>query len=350
MWKYPQLHLNKLRNMSSKKRVLSCIQPTGEMHFGNYFGAVQNWVRLQDKYECVYGVVDYHAMTMPYKPKRLVQDTWEIIYNLVAVGIKKENLFIQSLVPEHTELCWIFNNFAGHGRVENMTQFKDKSIQSSAGKSGFISVGLFDYPVLQAADILIYKADYVPVGDDQKQHLELTREIAQRFNHQVGKEYFVLPETLYSDTPKIKSTADPSKKMSKSAGEKHNISVFADEARLMKQIRSAVTDAGDVESPEMSEGVKNLFELLKASGNKEAHDEMWNRYASKDLKYSELKDVVGEALVSLSKQFKEKKEEITQDKRALKNRIKESSSEIRKIAQETLREVKDLAGLLNVKF
>jgi len=332
------------------KTVLSCIQPTGHMHFGNYFGAVKNWVNLQAQYKCIYGVVDYHAMTMPYNPKKLRENTWELIYNLIAVGLKPENLFIQSLVPEHTELGWIFNNYAGFGRVENMTQFKDKSIQSKAGNDGFISVGLFDYPVLQAADILIYKADFVPVGDDQKQHLELTREIAQRFNNQVGKEYFVLPETLFTETPKIKSTADPTRKMSKSAGEKHYINVFSDEARITKQIRSAVTDTGDTAEGQMSEGVKNLFELLKAAGNDSALTEMKVAYETGTLKYSELKDVVGETLVGLSQSFIAKKAEITADKREVKYQIKQSSETIRKIAQETLKEVKDLCGLSNVKF
>jgi len=179
---------------NNKKRVLSCIQPTGHLHFGNYFGAVKNWVDLQSEYNCTYGVVDYHAMTMPYDVKKLRTNTWEIIFNLLAVGVDANNLFVQSLVPEHAELGWIFNNFASMGRVENMTQYKDKS-KSDNIKDQFISVGLFDYPVLQAADILIYKADFVPVGKDQSQHLELTREIANRFNNQVGKEYFVLPDT-----------------------------------------------------------------------------------------------------------------------------------------------------------
>jgi len=221
------------------KTVLSCIQPTGDMHLGNYFGAVQNWVKLQQDYRCYFGVVDYHAMTMPYDVKKLRTNVWELITNLVAVGVKPENLFIQSLVPEHTELCWIFNCFCSYGQLQRMTQFKDKSKQvQEGGKEEFISVGLLDYPVLQAADILIYRADYVPVGKDQEQHLELSRSIAARFNHQVNKDYFVMPDGLYTDTPKIRSTADPSKKMSKSAGEKHNISIFAEEARLRKQIKS----------------------------------------------------------------------------------------------------------------
>ena len=331
------------------KRVLSCIQPTGDMHFGNYFGAVKNWVRLQDEYTCMYGVVDYHAMTMPYNPKKLKENTWELIYNLLAVGIKVENLFIQSLIPEHSELGWIFNNFAAYGRVENMTQFKDKSKQSAQGKEGFISVGLYDYPVLQAADILIYRADYVPVGEDQKQHLELTKEIANRFNKQVGKDYFVLPEMLRTETPKIMSTADPTRKMSKSAGEKHNISIFAEEKRLRKQIGSAVTDSGEP-SDEMSPGITNLFQLLKAAGNTTAYDEQMALYKSGDLKYSEIKGVVADTLAALSRDFLAKKKEITSDKKAVKNQIKASSADIRKRAQETIREVKELCGLGNVKF
>lgn len=336
--------------MSEKKRVLSCIQPTGDMHFGNYFGAVKNWVALQEEYTCMYGVVDYHAMTMPYNPKKLRENTWELIYNLLAVGIKPENLFIQSLVPEHAELGWILNNFAAYGRVENMTQFKDKSQQSSKGKEGFISVGLFDYPVLQAADILIYRADYVPVGDDQKQHLELTKEIANRFNNQVGKEYFVLPEMLRTITPKIMSTADPARKMSKSAGEKHNISLFAEEARLRKQVGSAVTDSGETKAGEMSAGVKNLFELLKAAENNSGHDQLMATYNDGSLKYSELKKEVADTLAELNQKFVANKKELIADKKAIKSQIKQASHEIRKRAQETIKDVKDLCGLSNIRF
>lgn len=331
------------------KTVLSCIQPTGHMHFGNYFGAVKNWVDLQEKYTCYYGVVDYHAMTMPYDVKKLRNNVWDLVYNLLAVGVKPEHLFIQSLIPEHTELCWIFNCFCSVGHLSRMTQFKDKGKDSEEkSKDSFVSAGLFDYPVLQAADILIYKADYVPVGKDQDQHLELSRAIAQRFNHVVGKEYFVMPETLHSPAPKIFSTADPSKKMSKSAGEKHFINVFADEARIRKQIRSAVTDQGG-DSDEMSVGVQNLFTLLKSSGRIDDHDSLMKDFEAGTLKYVDLKDATAEGLVSLSTTFTERRNEITSDKRAIKYQIKQSSEEIRKIAKETLREVKDLVGLLNVK-
>ncbi|GAB5555420.1 MAG: tryptophan--tRNA ligase [Saprospiraceae bacterium] len=335
--------------MSDRKTVLSCIQPTGDMHFGNYFGAVKNWVSLQADYQCFYGVVDYHAMTMPYQPKKLRNNTWELIFNLMASGIKPEHLFIQSLVPEHAELCWIFNCFTSYGMLTRMTQFKDKSSQSSDSE-GFISAGLLDYPVLQAADILIYRANYVPVGKDQEQHLELTRNIAQRFNNQVGKEYFVLPETLYTEVPKVMSPADPTRKMSKSAGAKHYISVFEDEQRIRKQIRSAVTDTGDTPAGTMSAGVTNLFSLLKACESKEAHDSLMEDYNADALKYVDLKEAVADALVAISQAFKARKAEIQADKKNVKNQIKASTFEIRKRAQQTVKEVKDLSGLMNVRF
>ena len=176
----------------NKKRVLSCIQPTGEIHIGNYFGAVRNWVNIQDQYDCVYGVVDLHAMTMPYSSKDLRQNTLNMFADLMAAGLDPERsvLFVQSLVPQHTELTWIFSCVTSYGELSRMTQFKDKSDQlESGGKNGYVSAGLFTYPVLQAADILIYKADFVPVGKDQEQHLELSRNIAVRFNNQFG-EYF----------------------------------------------------------------------------------------------------------------------------------------------------------------
>ncbi|MEN0047198.1 MAG: tryptophan--tRNA ligase [Bacteroidota bacterium] len=335
--------------MSERKKVLSCIQPTGQMHFGNYFGAVKNWVALQEQYDCFYGVVDYHAMTMPYDPKKLRNNTWDLIFNLLAVGIKSESLFVQSLVPEHSELCWIFNNFTSYGQLTRMTQFKDKSQQSSHAADNFVSAGLLDYPVLQAADILIYRADYVPVGKDQEQHLELSRNIAQRFNAQVGKDYFVLPEALFTATPKIKSTADPARKMSKSAGAKHYINVFEEEKRLRKQIASAVTDTGEA-SDTMSAGIANLFELLNAADNQEAHDSLMEDYKSGNLMYKDLKQAVADTLAAISEEFRQKRSELNANKKEVKNQIKASSYEIRKRAQQTVKEVKDLAGLLNVRF
>lgn len=334
--------------MSSTKTVLSCIQPTGDMHFGNYYGAVQNWVSLQEKYKCFYGVVDYHSMTMPFDPKKLRNNSWELIFNLLACGIKPEHLFIQSMIPEHAELAWIFNCFCSYGQLTRMTQFKDKSSQSGSEASGFVSAGLLTYPILQAADILIYRADYVPVGKDQEQHLELSRNIAQRFNNQMGKEYFILPESLYTETPKIMSTADPTRKMSKSAGPKHSISLFADLQQIRKQVKSAVTDTGD-NTGEMSPGITGLFTLLKASGALDQHAELMEAYNNGSLKYSALKEVVGDALVAVAEPIQERKRELLANKKDVKYQIKQTSVEIRARAKETVKEVKELTGLLNAK-
>jgi tryptophanyl-tRNA synthetase len=334
------------------KRVLSCIQPTGgDLHLGNYFGAVKNWVDLQNQYACVYGVVDFHSMTMPYKPTDLRENTWKIAFQLLACGIEPKNLFIQSLIPEHTELCWILSCVTAHGELSRMTQFKDKTSQLQEHDSqAFVSTGLFLYPVLQAADILIYKADFVPVGKDQEQHLELSRVIAQRFNHQFGKEYFVHPQPLFTEIPKLLSPADPTKKMSKSLGEKHYINLFGEPARLMKQIKSAVTDTGEItEGGKMAAGVENLFNLLKACGKMAEHDDFLSKYNEGIRRYGDLKGVVGEALVELTQPFGERLADISSRKREVKAQIQDSSADIRKIAQQTLREVKEIVGILNPK-
>ncbi len=335
--------------MSQRKRVLSAIQPTGDIHLGNYLGAVQNWVKLQEQYDCTFGVVDYHAMTAPYKPDQLRQNTWKMVFQLLACGVKPDILFIQSLVPEHTELNWILSCVTSYGETTRMTQFKDKMGQlKDSNKDVLISLGLFAYPVLQAADILIYKADLVPVGKDQEQHLELTRNIATRFNHQFGKEYFPIPEPLFTEVPKVRSLADPDKKMSKSLGEKHYVNLFGDLARIQKQVRSAVTDTGE-KTDVMSPGVENLFTLLKASGRADDYDVLLQDYQAGKLKYSELKEAVSVGLIDLVSPIKERYETIMSNKKQYKEQIKASSAAIRKEAQKTLREVKEITGLLNPK-
>lgn len=332
------------------KSILSGIQPTGDLHIGNYFGAVQNWVRLQQDYECRYCVVDYHSMTMPYKATQLRENTWKMVFYLLACGVKPENLFIQSQVPEHVELGWILNCVTSYGELQRMTQFKDKSDQLREGDGeAFVSVGLFDYPVLQAADILIYHADFVPVGKDQEQHLELSRNIAQRFNHQFGKEYFIHPQPLFTEIPKLLSTADPNRKMSKSLGEKHYINLFGDDDRIRKQVKSAVTDTGDTPAGEMSAGVKNLFEILRACKALDAHQSLTDDYNSGALKYSDLKEATANALVDLITPFRNRLAELNADKRAVKQQIQESSIAIRKRAQQTIQEVRELTGLASIK-
>lgn len=327
------------------KSILSGIQPTGDLHIGNYFGAVKNWVDLQEKYECRYFVADYHSMTMPYKAAQLRENTWKMVFYLLACGVKPENLFLQSLVPEHVELGWILSCVASYGELTRMTQFKDKSDQlKEKDGDAFISVGLFSYPVLQAADILMYHADFVPVGKDQEQHLELTRNIAQRFNNQFGKEYFIVPQTLFTETPKILSPADPNRKMSKSLGEKHYINLFADEDRVRKQIKSAVTDTGDTPAGEMSAGVRNLFEIMRACNAFEAHDSLMHEYQQGGLRYSDLKEATANALTGLLTPFRERLAELQADKRIVKEQIQDSSAVIRQRAQQTMKEVRELTG------
>ncbi len=328
------------------QRILSGIQPTGDLHLGNYFGAIKNWVDQQGKYECTYGVVDYHSMTMPYKAEVLRDNTWRMVYQVLACGVDVDNLFIQSLIPEHAELCWILSCVCSYGELTRMTQFKDKTEQvKEQSKDAMISSGLFLYPVLQAADILIYHADYVPIGKDQEQHLELSRNIAERFNYQFGVEYFQHPEPLYTEVPKLLSLANPEKKMSKSLGEKHYINLFGDEKSITKQVKSAVTDSGENPTGEMSPGVKNLFELLKACNEMDAYHHNMEQWNAGKLQYGSLKGDVAKALVELTGRFRLNLESIRQNEAEIKERVYQSSARIRLKARKTMDEVREITGL-----
>lgn len=332
--------------MRDTKVVLSCIQPTSEMHFGNYFGAVKNWVGLQEQYKCFFGVVDYHAMTMPYSSEELRSNTLNMVIDLLACGIdpEKSTLFIQSLVPEHTELSWILGCYCSYGELRKMTQFKDKSESDKIQKKGeIVTAGLFIYPVLQAADILIYKANFVPVGKDQEQHLELARNIAARFNFKHGY-FFPEPEALFTEVPKLMSLSDPTKKMSKSLGDNHVIGLFEDEESIRKKIRSAVTDVGS-KTEAMSPGVANLFELLKASEAVDAYASLMSDYRAGSLRYSALKQAVSESIVELSARFKQRKSELVANRVEIEERVHALSDSARKIALKTVEEVRSLTGL-----
>lgn len=331
-----------------KPRVLSCIQPTAEMHIGNYFGAVKNWVDLQDTHECVYGVVDLHAITMPYDPNELRDNTQRMIVELLACGIDpdRSTLFVQSLVPEHTELCWLLACICPFGELSRMTQFKEKSQRLETGTSEqFVSVGLFSYPVLQAADILIYRADFVPVGKDQVQHLELSRTLARRFNREFGV-LFPEPRPLLTETPKVLSLADPEQKMSKSLGPRHYIGLFEEPESIRAKIKTAVTDSGAPPSgEEMSPGVANLFEILRASGKVDEANELLDEYKTGRRQYSRLKEVVTDALLELTGNLRERQREITANLPAVNAKVREMSEQAREIAKETLKEVRQLTGL-----
>lgn len=337
--------------MSDKKIVFSGIQPTAVMTIGNYFGAVQNWVRLQDIHDCIYCVVDLHAMTVPYEAEDLRDGAREMFVSLLAAGIdpEKATVFIQSTVPEHTELCWILATLTSLGDLSRMTQFKEKSgllkgVSEGDDDGEFISSGLLFYPVLQAADILAYRGEVVPVGVDQGQHLELSRGIARRFNSRFG-DLFPEPETLHTDVPKVASPADPTRKMSKSLGPKHYIGLFEEEDSIRKKIRSAVTDSGDTPEGEVSPGVRNLLTLMRACGVMDEASQMEADYHGGTLRYSDLKNTTADALVTLTGEMRDRRADILRQETDLDGRIFEMASRARGRAAETLALAREAAGL-----
>ncbi len=348
--------------MVQKKRVLSGIQPTAVMTIGNYFGAVQNWVKLQDECDCVYCVVDLHAMTSSDDPGALRDASRDMFVSLLAAGIDPDRatVFIQSTVPEHTELCWMLATLTSLGDLARMTQFKEKSglLQGNlADDSGeFTSAGLLFYPVLQAADILAYRADYVPVGQDQDQHLELTRGIARRFNRRFG-ELFPEPQTLYTPVTKVLSTADPTRKMSKSLGPKHYIGLFEEEDSIRRKIRSAVTDSGtrpgaDAGGPDgeraeskASPGIENLLTILGACGRPADARLMRDQYFAGTLRYVDLKGETADSLVALTGRMRDRRGEILSRGRDMDELILIMGAKARALAGATLERARDKMGM-----
>ena len=326
------------------QRVFSGIQPTGTLHVGNYFGAIRNWVALQDDVECVYCVVDYHAATIEIEPKLLKASSRSMALDLMACGIDPERsiLFVQADVPAHTELAWVFGCVTSYGDLSRMTQFKDKS-----AKQEFVSTGLFTYPILQAADILIYRADGVPVGEDQVQHLELSRRIARRFNARFS-EYFPEPKPIVGRGARIMSLADPSMKMSKSAGESHYVGVMEDEKAIRKKVRSAVTDTGLEAGARMSPGVANLFEILELSeevlGKSGVAAELRGDFEAGTLMYSRLKDAVFERLMDILRPIQEKRARL-EASGDVDDILREGARRAAEIADATMVDVRRLVGL-----
>lgn len=328
-----------------RKTILSCIQPSGSLHLGNYFGAIQNWVSLQCEYDCLYGIADYHPMTLPHNPAKLKSNSIEMVMDLVACGVKMENLFIQSMIPEHAELCWILGCSTSHGQLKRQKQFAEKTKQiTETSAEKFVSGGLFYYPVLQAADILIYHAHYVPVGKDQEQHLELARNVAERFNLHFGVNYFVTPEPKFTEIPKLMSLTSPDKKMSKSMGEKHYLGLFEGKNSITRKIRSAVTDCGNNETG-VSRGVANLLTILGACGKLNLKESLHTEAAQGTLQYSVLKEEVAKAIIELTTPFSERRAELAANKKKVLEEVYESSQKIRLKAQATIREVKEIVGL-----
>ncbi|MEU0933299.1 tryptophan--tRNA ligase [Embleya sp. NPDC005971] len=331
---------------STRPRVLSGIQPTADsFHLGNYLGAIRQWVPLQDSHDAFYCVVDLHAITVPQDPKELRERTRISAAQLLAVGLDPERctLFVQSHVPEHAQLAWIMNCVTGFGEAARMTQFKDKSAKQGSDRT---TVGLFTYPVLQVADILLYQADAVPVGEDQRQHLELTRDVAQRFNSTYGETYVIPKPFIVKETAKIVDLQDPTIKMSKSASAPKGIVNLLDDPKVSaKKIRSAVTDTGtevrfdETEKP----GVSNLLTIHSAlSGTSIAALE--ERFAGRG--YGDLKKEVAEVLVEFVEPFQERVRTYLDDPSELDKVLARGAEKARAVASETLAKTYDRVGFL----
>jgi tryptophanyl-tRNA synthetase len=332
--------------MEEKKKVIfSGIQPSGELTLGNYLGAIKNWVKLQDEYDCFFCVVDLHAITVRQEPKNLRQRTLEVLAIYIAAGIEpeKNTLFIQSHVPAHSEASWLLNCYTYTGELGRMTQFKDKS--QKLGES--IGAGLFTYPVLMAADILLYQTDLVPVGSDQKQHLELARDIAQRFNSNYS-ETFVIPDPYIAQKgARIMDLQEPLKKMSKSGDNPNGYILIMDTPEVIrKKISRAVTDSiGEVKFTDEQPGVKNLMTILGTITGQSTED-IEAKYEGQG--YAQFKKDVAEAIVSELEPIQKKVKEILSDKSYLENIYKKGAEKASYIANKTLRKMQKKIGFIPV--
>jgi tryptophanyl-tRNA synthetase len=331
---------------SPRPRVLSGIQPTADsFHLGNYLGAVKQWVALQDDHDAYYCVVDLHAITLdPPAPEELTRRTRISAAQLLAAGLDPERcaLFVQSHVPQHAQLSWVLECLTGFGEAGRMTQFKDKS---SRGGADHYSVGLFTYPVLQAADILLYQADRVPVGEDQRQHLELTRNLAQRFNGRYGHTFTVPDAFIPTGTAKVLDLQDPGAKMSKSLGDAGTLNLLDDPKALTKKIKRAVTDAEpEVRyDPAAKPGVSNLLAILAAVTDRAPQD------AAKEFEgqgYGALKGAVADAVVAFAEPFAARTRELLGDPAELDRILAGGAERARAVAATTLAEAYRRVGFL----
>jgi tryptophanyl-tRNA synthetase len=326
------------------KTVFSGIQPTGELHLGNYIGAVKNWVALQDQYRCVFCVVDHHALTQDYDAKEMPKRVIEMVVDLLALGIHPDRslLFVQSMVPEHTELQWILTNVTGFGDLERMTQFKDKSESQPEN----INAGLFAYPVLQAADILLYKAQLVPVGQDQVQHIEIARRIARSFNHRWGS-VFPECEPLLTAQPKLLGL-DGKSKMSKSLGNHIALSVFADPTgkQLKKLLSRAATDEKRVtrEDPGNPDDC-NIGTIHKAMSSPEDLAWVYQGCTTAGIGCVDCKNRLAEVMTRHFAGYIQRRAELLAAPQTVSDILVQGADKARAIAQRTMAEVRDKLGL-----
>jgi len=324
------------------KRIFSGIKPSGNLHIGNYLGAIKNWVKLQDEFESIFCVVDMHAITVPQDPEMLKQRTIEIARIYLAAGIdpKKSNIFIQSHVHEHAELTWILNTIAKMPELDKMTQFKDKTQKGGRESAG---VGLYDYPVLMAADILLYDAEKVPVGEDQIQHVEITRTLGKRFNSKFGGT-FVIPEPLVDrGVMRIMGLDDPSKKMGKSESSEYNYIALTDDAdTIRKKIKKAVTDSGsEIKYEDSKPALKNLINIYCGFSDK-TPKEIEKMYIGKG--YGDFKNDLAEVIVASLKPIQEKMQALS-DEEVLKI-LEDGANKVRSIAENKMQEVKKKVGFV----
>tara|TARA_B100001989_G_scaffold181451_1_gene131742 strand:- start:666 stop:1685 length:1020 start_codon:yes stop_codon:yes gene_type:complete len=328
------------------QRVLSGVQPTGGLHLGNYLGAIKNFVPLQEQYESLFCVVDLHAITTWQDPSDLISKKCEVAAAFIASGINpdKSIIFNQSQVPEHTQLSWVLNCVARMGWLNRMTQFKDKAGKNKEN----VSVGLFTYPVLMAADILLYKATHVPVGEDQKQHLELTRDIALKFNNDFNKEVFPLPEPIImKKAARIMSLRDASKKMSKSdTSDFSRISLTDSNEEIEKKIKKAKTDALPIpdsnRSLEDMPEAKNLLTIFSAC-EEEDFEKTFDKFKGKN--FSELKKDLTEVLINKIGPIRDEMKKLNNDKKYLIQILNRGSQKAQKISIKVMKEVYEVTGL-----
>ena len=320
--------------------VFSGIQPSGELHLGNYLGAVRNWVVLQDANHCFFCIVNYHAITQDYDPEVLPRRTLEMATDLIACGIDPERsiLFVQSSVPEHTELCWILNTVTPFGELGRMTQFKDKAEKQADN----INIGLFDYPVLQTADIVLYKATLVPVGVDQVQHLELAREIVRKFNNRWG-EYFPEPQAILSSTPKILGL-DGQAKMSKSLG--NTIALGEDNESIRQKLATAATDPARVRRKDPGNpDVCNIHTLHSFFSDAERIQWVRSGCSTAAIGCIECKGVLADNIIAHLQPIRERRTQLKVHPERVKAILREGARKARMVAQQTVVEVRKRIGL-----
>ena len=326
-----------------KKRIFSAIQPSGSMTLGNYLGAIRNFAAMQDEFDCVYATANMHTITVRQDPKTFKANTQQLYAMLLACGVdrSKSLFFHQSLVPAHAELSWVLSTFTQFGELSRMTQFKDKS-QTHADN---VNAGLFTYPVLMAADILLYQADLVPIGADQKQHLELTRNIAVRFNGIYGNTFTVPEPYIPKQGARVMSLADPTKKMSKSdPNAKAFILITDPPATILKKFRSAVTDSGsEVRRGEDKPGINNLMDIYTALTGK-TDDQIVAEFEGKG--YGDFKTAVGEAVIALLEPIQARYNELLVDRGYLDSCAREDAEKAAAIAERTMAKVYKKVGLM----